>query len=471
MSSSKKNTLLTNLLNRLSMLNFKKIILRLSILIIGFITLVLFINLSIFDEELDPEIVELLKPTPEPPPYDNAYYALWGIGAAPDRDMMDSGIAFVKRYNQNLIETKKEKVTDQDYIDTLGAKHFGSLLLKEYPNCRARTEHGCLSKINKILSKNPISDPDMLLMFERYDSMIKLPTTKYSIKLTPASPLPYYGLVMQLGLLKKVSVYQSSDSAAFLEQINRDIKFWKMMLIKDEVLLGKMVSVAAIWNNVQLLSEYIKLHELSGQDKDLILDMIQSLTKEELDIGTSFDSEFASYNHVFLVYLKDEFFISQNSYLAITPFLQTNSTLNTYFKKYFKPSKTLSKMPLHRFIQYFNKCKGENPIWSECIKNNISTPNILNPTSYYNLAGKIIMPILAINFESYVARVHDLNTMIRLVNLQLSLKTVDKELIPQAIKESEFNNPYTNKPMDYDAENGWLSFECLDKSSVCKVKL
>ena len=71
----------------------------------------------------------------------------------------------------------------------------------------------------------------------------------------------------------------------------------------------------------------------------------------------------------------------------------------------------------------------------------------------------------------YIARVHDLNGMILLVQLQLSLKNVPLESIENSVKTSNIKNPYTNQAMQWNQTEGTLQFTCLAKKFNCQVKI
>jgi len=135
---------------------------------------------------------------------------------------------------------------------------------------------------------------------------------------------------------------------------------------------------------------------------------------------------------------------------------------NVDFENFIKPIIRLSKQPKEVFYQTVQSDQfnlGEN------IKVNFS------PSSLYNLVGKMLLNLSIWSPTDYIARMHDLNGMISLVKLQLQLKQTATDSIEEAVKNSSITNPYTGEPMDYDKENNWLGFKCLEATSQCRIKL
>jgi len=452
------------------MVIFKKILLGLVTLVISLITIVLLINLSIFDEELDPEIQELIKPKPLVLSPDNAYFAYMGISASADKDMMESGMAFVKRYAENRNNGIDDMLT-QDYLETLG-KRIPDTLGDNFEFCSVRKQNDCVSKINKQIADMPADDPLLLLQLQRYQTMIKLQKFEYPFQFSNMSLLPGYSPILKLNKIQISTISQQLNNSKIIKNLIADIKFWRMALDQDNLLIGKMIALEPLWTDLLFLSDFIDNHNLNQDDIKKIKSFLSPLSDSEKSFSQTVNAEFLYISHKMTDPDFNSFGSEGNNYSLLSILCQPNATINAYYNSHILSLKNLSKLPFDEFLHYFRQCaykqtqKGDN-----CIPNNFEEPNYFKPSSYYNLTGKIML-FSALWFpEKHIARVHDLNTMIRLVNLQLSLKTVDKELIPQAIEDSEFNNPYTGKPMDYDAENGWLSFECLDKHSVCRVQI
>ena len=84
----------------------RRMALTLVSLAIAFILTALLVNLSVFDEDLKPEVASILQPVQVPPHEDNAYFAIWGMIATADKDVVETGVRLVERYQHN-----QEKMT------------------------------------------------------------------------------------------------------------------------------------------------------------------------------------------------------------------------------------------------------------------------------------------------------------------------------------------------------------------------
>ena len=98
------------------------------------------------------------------------------------------------------------------------------------------------------------------------------------------------------------------------------------------------------------------------------------------------------------------------------------------------------------------------------------------PGTLYNLGGKVFLSKVLGYPADYVARVHDLNGMISLVKLQLSLQAEEVENIEQVLSTLDSGNPQLSKELAgkalrFDPKEGWLQFDCLYGRSICKIRL
>ena len=94
----------------------------------------------------------------------------------------------------------------------------------------------------------------------------------------------------------------------------------------------------------------------------------------------------------------------------------------------------------------------------------------------YNYLGKLFVDYTSSPaYSDYIAKAHDSNNMIRLVNLQFQIKQAGgEEFIDEILNKPENLNPYDNKPFIYNKENKTLSFECLfnpAKNFKCEIRI
>ena len=451
-------------------MNMKTNILRglkyLAILVVAFISLVLVINLSIFDEELKPEVHSMLEKEKIIIEHDNAYVALWGITADNRSNFIEAGIKLMERYQKINEASEYAVISDSDERKILGKRNLDVTWKEHYQSCRSRTKSGCLREVSEFLKTNPIIDSRLKIMLKRYSEIVKMTKYQSIMTLKVESPLQSYSEIMRLGQIRTSSVYLKKNTMNTLTTIEEELIFWRMLLKNSEDLINKMVSIASLWKNYSYLSEIIKTEKLSPKEKIKLQGMLSEFTKEELDLSVVFHSEIKASMLVVIDSMTRKTSDAKSGILSTftTSFWQKNATLNLAYDKNLLPLICLSKLDSKSFYQFKEKQNVYCGFPSEEDRENFSL-------SLYNPVGKILMEIALPAYPTYIARVHDLNGVISLVKLQLELKSVAEKDLEEAINNSEIRNLYTGEPMKYNKEKNVISFKCLDKSSECKINL
>ena len=432
-------------------------------IVVLFIAMVWVINLPAFDEDLDPFIIESLKPVQMPPNEENAYYAFWGLPASSDKSFLDAGHRMIARYRDNRDIKSLDQLTGKDYREIWGGKNLDSGWTDSFESCAARRTYGCNSKLAIHLKNSPITNQRLTLMLQRYEQVTSMSQFQNIGDHTFASPLPPYGTLMKLRQLNLAKAYNSENVAYFIKQIEKDIRFWKLLLEQGSTLIDKMVAIASIWSDVQALSEFLRIdNNLSLQDHQLIANILTPLTAQQLNIGGAFAFEQKAFHHMI------SNFETEGNFQSGSWFFQPNSTINTYHQYFTAPLINMSKLSVREF---YNRIKPDGIGQSDCCFKEFETLVSSSPASLYNIGGKILLSTSVIGAQDYIARVHDLNGVISLVGLQVQLKEVSEETIGDWISRSNITNPYTGEPMIYDQKNNWLGFECLNEGSFCKIRL
>lgn len=443
----------------------KKLLLAALSVFLTFAFIITLVNLPIFDEELSPEVTETLKQVKMPPVSENAFFAIWGLSASNNKNMVDTGSALITRYRENREQKNLDEITAEDYAEILGGANLDTSWEDEYEWCTARKKFGCAAKLASQLENKPIDNPRLILMLERYEQITQMSNYQHIDHLTFASPLPPYGMLMKLRRLKMANVLYSETSSKLIQRFKQDLIFWKMILKNRDTLIDKMVAVASIWSDLQILSEFLKTRsDISVNDLQLIDNMLSPLSPQELDISNAFEFEQqAFYNS--LTSNNSELLESAFN-LSSTPIswlIQPNATINDYQEYFVQPVNQLNDLSSKEFYKAINR--------TSCCFKELETLVSFSPTSFYNLGGKLILSKSLFGAQDYIARVHDLNGVISLVRLQLQIKKYPDRSIGELINHSEITNPYTGESLIYDKNDNWLGFECLNKGSFCKIKI
>ncbi len=434
---------------------------KILLLIIGlFIAFVLIINTSPFDEKLNPAITEIMQVKPIPKTDGNAYYAIMGLNADSNKNIIKTGHALITRYQKNR-KKGNDNLGDDESREILGIKdNIDEPWLEKYGACNSRDENDCLLELSQLLFNSPDNDKRLSLMLHRYNEVLNLPYYTNFNDMTIGTPLPSYLLLLRLGNISLAQRYNATDKTDFLLYIGKEIKFWKMVLEDGEMIIDKMIAQANIRNNLDYLSTYLRNNQPNTEQIDLIQSILTPLSAQALDISDSYISESrAMFKAINALKPFDKDFS--------TFLLQKNSHHNLLYKYFTEPNVFLSKMSSKEiyqavktnYMEKFNKQK--NALIS------------YNPTSLYNFTGK---SMIAYNFcdncWNYAVRVHDLNNIFNLVKLQLQLTSNQPNNVTEYISNSTIKNNYTGNPFDFDKEKNTVEFECLDANyTKCNVKL
>jgi len=425
-----------------------------------FIFSTLVINTSLFDERLDPRVATITQASIATPAVaGNAYFALMGISAAAGNNISQTGLQLSKRYIQNR-ERGDDALNSDDYQEILEVgQEIDKQWQQHYDNCSSRKEYGCLAKLSAQLQTTPIYGARLSLMLQRYDSIVQMTNYQNISHITHGTPMLKYGIILNVSNLKLAGLYNSATINQFLSQIVIEMKFWKMLLTDGSMIIDKMVAVAAIRNNLSYLSEFMLAHELSEQQKIVINSLLTPLNQTELDISESFISESRTIFQQITA-------ISSTFFDVKFMLLQPNASKNIFYQYFTEPMINLNKMKLAEFVKFLQSDNNN--------QRRMEVESLLSfaPDSLYNYNGKtFISTNYCLNCQDYIARMHDLNNMINLLKLQLSLKAHHHTTMVQAVLNSEIINPYTDKAYDFDSASNWLQFDCLDPSSKCRIKL
>ncbi len=269
---------------------FRRVVITVVMLPIAFLLIAWLVNLSLFDEDLNSDLASILQPVQRPPLEGNAYFAMWGISATADKDMIESGVRLVERYRDKLAKSGLATLSEDDFVEILGAVDLDKAWLSDY-TCLACTNYGCLASTRRSLQNGSIDSRRSQLILARHQQILQMQFFENWMVSSFTSPIPPYWTFLRLSQLKLAGLSDSNLRSDFLQQLQLDIQFWKMMLVQGSEVIDKMFAIAGIWTVVQFLSEYLTTHDLSGDDLRLAMSLLAPLTANELNLADAFKSE------------------------------------------------------------------------------------------------------------------------------------------------------------------------------------
>lgn len=442
----------------------KKLGIGFAVVILLFLGILTFGNFKSFDESLSPVVRQALQPTKMPADETNAFIAIWGLTTASDKEMIKSGRAMIQRYLQNRDSEGRDELNDSDYQEILANKDIDKFWQSIISKCHVRKKQDCIVKLAAQLVSQPISSERFSLMMERYKTIRSLIDYQHIDHLTFASPLPAFGPLLNLSKLNLAMTFNQKDPGLFIQNLDSELKFWRMMLNRGDSILDKMIANAGYRNNLAATSNFLSTRpELSEIEQLKLQQLLSPLSQSEIDISDAFLFEekafYNTLNNLEAEQLKEAYGLSSS---PITWLIQPNATVNDYHEFFVKKIQALGEMNTKQFANAIKPHNGES-----CCFQEIESLSSLSFNSLYNLGGKSLLTATLFNGQDYLARIHDLNGLIGLVGLELKL-LLDQPNAEQWLKE---NDSLLGHSIRFDQTNGSLEFDCLDTHSICKVNL
>lgn len=431
----------------------------LTFLFIGLPLLLAAINT--FDEDLKPEALAFVADfsgetiTPE----QNGYFAWVGLRVPVGEHPHTRGMQIVARLNKKL-DTVPHDIHDIIDLDTvLGPKALK--FTNNLANLCGRDATGCLDRyrvkstdIEKQVRENKV-------LLERYRALYRYPHFHETLK-PRYYALFFYdpGSVSSLARAQHALHALRGDPLLALRQLRDDTQFWRRTLAETRGLVGKMIAVAAIHRNAQLISEIVASYPT---DKTALAQTVQAvlpLTDLERDLTKVYRNEFAINMYLFSTLSAEqptpcttESINCAVDKLTRTFLFKPHASTNQSFERFSEIAAT-SRLPAPEFLKgKKERLASDQYDWKWWLSSWCFA---------YNPVGKILNAISVAPYGSYTARVHNLDGFLRLVSLSLAAKqqSVRAADMPAFLARAQPNlrNPYTNEPMFWDSNNRTIYF-------------
>ncbi len=424
------------------------------------------IAINLADEDLTTEAKQFIEdPSPPPPTIpeaQNAFYAFLGFTSEEGTDIHAKG--------KSIVETYHKAIHDNPYVKWEGYPGpvlFGTervnfkgksdaLCSKETPSCLA---HAAKSEaaVRQLLKDNAT-------LVARYRSFSTYTAYENPMRITLTTPLPNFFDTRQTANLLMTDAVRMAAQGRVDEAFGillDDLAFWRRLQPGRQMLIEKMVKAAQVNADLQILSELISRYGVPRKRERQIATVLEPLTDRERDMVAVMRTE-----ALMMDSMRDRALLLANAnvegwamgrlgaYLAM-PFYQPNATFNRYAHAWAFQME-MARVPPANFVEQL-------AAHEQRFKDSFSNVQ-LHWYDWYNPIGKLFFAIGSPgSFAKFPARMHDLDGLMRLVALQAQIK---QRAIPDSKIEGylekagpEYHDPYTNKPMRWNAEKRSLWFE------------
>lgn len=449
------------------MANIKKIVKRTAIAFLGLLIGIplLLVAINAFDEDLKPEAIAFVDFSDDDVPAEqNGFFAWVGLTVPIGADPHTRGLQIVAQINE-WVDTAPHELVDKDiYVEPSALQFTGTL-----SGLCSRDMTGCLDRYR---AKTPDIDQwvrENRILLDRYRALYGYPHFRETIKPRFGTPI-FTNPSAVAGLIRAQHAIRAlhGDISGALGGLREDIVFWRHVLSESHSFTNKLLAVALIRSNAQLISEIVVNLPTDRRAITLASEAIRPLTDQERDLSRVFRHEFGSGQHFFTalpsehnagcVILES---IADCAALKLTNTLlfKQNATINLYFE-YLKMLAAASRLSAPLFLK-----------WASEQRASVRT-GVAWPWSWdlgYNPSGKILSTMLNLAHNGHIGRIHNLDGFLRLVSLQIAIKqaAIRDADIPEFLGRArpELHNPYTGEPMQWDNQNRTLYFNGMNEKT------
>ena len=417
-----------------------------AVLVVVPIAAVLAINA--FDEPLSPQAAAYGEPrSPGVPGNENGYYALIGLGAPDGADPIVYARAWLDESGAAARARRAEKRSQENRAKrplTCDPAQTSCLAVaKEKPDeVKAQIE----------AYREDLVRYESLIAFKRYEEVLD-----YPVGMATGFP-PYSSLTgaHRAYVLRAAMEAQSGNIEAALAAIERDIAFQRAMVTGSRTLLGKVVAGVDYWRDLAFLSDLMQNRSAEVRPHlSRIREMLKSTDFPAEGMSALIESEFGFRKALLKNPLAPEE-VGNNpdlvEKLAMKFLYKPNATLNQEVR-HLAAVATAMDLPVNEGSAALEKIVLDDALVS-------SWQYIDNP------AGNFLrrVPFTDSGKDAYQRlRLHDVRAYARLVALQaeIAAANIDTGKVGAfvAASDARFHDPYTGKPMAWDAASRRLSVE------------
>lgn len=414
--------------------------------------LLVVVAVNLRDEALDPEVKALLAEQAPQPVAGNAYVYMQGMAAPQGADPNAAGekrlllLAEADRADQPSIAADEMILPAPGTVDGCDAFRRNCLVQEAVEKAQTRAwleRHGRYA--------------------ERCAEMERVPAwLETHVPTSIRAPLPALQPLLscqRIRFARAAADLASGSPHAALARILNGLALERRALSGSATVLGKQIALAAAARSLLTLADLASAApETIRREEKAVRAALQPLTADERSQATAFRNEFRPFIRFMqeLEAKKGTIRMSEHigehgayTWLADTLLFSPGATINHQWKVR-KAYLALEAAPAGEYAAARQRA-------DEALS---ALEARLKPGALYNPVGKVLSGTAVPDFAGYVLRMHDLDALLRLAALQAEIALMqDDKSIPVLLAQARFADPYSGRPMAFDAGRKGLSFE------------
>jgi hypothetical protein len=396
---------------------------------------------------------------------DNAYVYINGFSIVKGEDPKEWGERRIAWALQVLKEPFEDKAYDFPGEDHDFRGENEAVIDKLLEGCK-EVDRACLElvKQNEESILDWMDSNDWLL--ERYQTLLIHPGWYEAVPYDVRLPLPNYRDVLDAQMLLFAKAWVAagnSDASTVKSLLEKDVRFWREVLASSDVLITKMIAVAALKRHFSWSSAI--LHRLPS---DVVLDGVpvswsNPISKQERSMLRCMLGEWEFANDT-IRHLKNGDFNSSEwgewrpiyssaVWFFVNPMLKSEDSSGRYAELILETVDILDVT----YEQYPRAIGRVQEVWNERIESAF-------PSRIYNLTGDYLFASSMWDLASYSVRVSDLEGIRRIAVAAIEFRSrgILSREIADELPKVETRNPYTEEPFIWDDTTGAIVFQGLE---------
>lgn len=441
-------------------------ILRILAVILCFYLVVLLVNIP--DEQPSEDVryfVELYESRPPLDPRRNANFFLRGISAPSFADPHSFG--------QERVELIRRNLGDPDYdwvalgsLEQDARKILPEEVLAFFSSC-SRSFENCPQSFAQQADWSRFLQQSSWLL-DRYRRLIEYDAYREELVADPASSIPDFATVLHGQGLLFLEMWEAAgrgDAGAVRDWLGKDCQFWRMMLESSSILIDKMIAAAALRNHFYLANLVSgRLHAEHGSGVVPAIWQV-GIKDAERSLRIVFAGEY-----MFGARLIEQAVQNSNPTELVFPLLEEATFIDKWFSIGLKPLVKLQATNNLIARQWRGLLSWDNRSYHDFYQSRDVPLNLAHMKpgfGLHNPVGKLAFYFSGStnDYKDYFVRLADLEGM-RRANLAVADLRARRLLSgewPEALKSSEFRNPYMDSGFGVDEEQGAVVFEGLSE--------
>ena len=239
-----------------------------------------------FDEDLSPDVIRTLNYVPDKIPVkENAFYYLLGLYTDRNSLPLDKGFEILNAAEKHY---SKDNTGTVFFVSDLPNSNVLAPNMLKHEICYSN-EQPCLedAKNNETLYLQVIEKNRVILdRLQHLYQFDKYKEPKYPLALNDAVKL------QKIALAQVAIMWNKGDRSNALEFLTRNANFWRMVSRSEISLINRMISIANIRFNYNLLSEIVVACHGCVELSDHLPEILTPITKQELSMRKTMDYEY-----------------------------------------------------------------------------------------------------------------------------------------------------------------------------------